>query len=77
MEQDWKSMADDWYERRIFPHTTGAIDAKQIKCPLHSASESYNYKGFPLILFAMVSSDFKFTYIDLTPKSTTTVTVCC
>ncbi len=71
-EEGWRSMATDWYERWQFPNTIGSIDGKHIaiKCPLNSGSEYYNYKGFfSIILFAMVSSDYKFTYIDVSAKS--------
>ena len=70
-EQGWRSMAQDWYEKWQFPHTLGTIDRKpvSIKCPLNSGSEYYNYKVFfSIILFAMVDSDYKFTYIDVSAK---------
>ena len=66
-EQEWKQIAEDWYEKWDFPHTVGAIDGKHVACkaPPNSGSLYYNYKGFfSIILFAMVDSDYKFIYID-------------
>jgi len=67
-EQGWREIADDWYQRWNFPHTIGAIDGKHVACkaPPDSGSEYYNYKGFfSVILFAMVSSDYKFLWVDV------------
>jgi hypothetical protein len=67
-EEGWRALATQWYETWQFPNTIGAIDGKHvaIRAPLNSGSEYYNYKGFfSIILFAMVSADYKFTYLDV------------
>ena len=65
----WLQLANDWYQRWInFPHVIGAIDGKHVACkaPPNSGSEYYNYKGFfSTILFAMVTSDYKFLWVDV------------
>ena len=40
-EQDWRQLADEWYQRWNFPHTIGAIDGKHVACkaPPDSGSE--------------------------------------
>ena len=70
-EDGWRQIADDWYRRWNFPHVIGAIDGKHVACkaPPNSGSDYYNYKGFfSIILFAMVTSDYKFLWVDLSGK---------
>ena len=67
-EQGWLQLANDWYERWNFPHAIVAIDGKQVACkaPPNSGSEFYNYTGFfSMILFALVTSDYKFLWVDV------------
>ena len=68
--EGWKELADQWYERWNFPHTIGAIDGKHVACKAPpGSSDYYNYKGFfSVILFAMVSSDYKFLWVDVSGK---------
>ena len=67
-EEEWRRISADWYRRWNFPNTIGAVDGKHIACkaPPNTGSPFYNYKKyFSIILFAMVSSDYKFLYVDL------------
>ena len=64
----WLQLANDWYQRWNFPHVIGAIYGKHVACkaPPDSGSDYYNYKGFfSIILFAMVTSDYKFLWVDV------------
>ena len=67
-KEGWRQIAEDWYKRWNFPHTIGAVDGKHVACkaPANSGSEYYNYKGFfSVILLAMVTSDYKFLWSDV------------
>ncbi|MCP3680334.1 MAG: transposase family protein [Gammaproteobacteria bacterium] len=70
-EQEWRRLSDDWYKHWNFPHVIGAIDGKHVacKCPPKTGSIYYNYKGFfSIILFAMVSADYKFVWADVSGR---------
>ena len=70
-EAGWREIAHDWYRRWNFPHVIGAIDGKHVACraPPNSGSEYFNYKGFfSIILVAVVTSDYKFLWIDVSGK---------
>ena len=67
-EEGWRQLSDDWYQRWNFPHVVGSVDGKHMACkaPPNSGSEYYNNKGFfSVILFAMVQSDYKFLWVDV------------
>lgn len=67
-EAGWRQLSQDWYNRWNFPHVICAMDGKHVACraPPNSGSDNYNYKGFySIILFAIVTSDYKFLWVDL------------
>lgn len=73
-EEEWHQIINDWFERWNFPNVIGAIDGKHVacKCPKKSGSEFYNYKGFfSIILLAAVTSDYRFLWIDVSGKGST------
>ena len=70
-EAEWRQISDNWLNRWNFPHVIGAIDGKHIACkaPANTGSDYYNYKGFfSVILLAVVTSDYKFLWIDVSGK---------
>ncbi|KAG8236555.1 hypothetical protein J437_LFUL016860 [Ladona fulva] len=67
-EDEWKRIANGFFQRWNFPHCVGAIDGKHIslQSPFHSESTFYNYKrSFSIILLALVDADYCFTFIDV------------
>ena len=70
-DAEWRQISDNWLNRWNFPHVIGAIDGKHIACkaPANTGSDYYNYKGFfSVILLAVVTSDYKFLWIDVSGK---------
>ena len=68
---EWRQVTDQWMQRWNFPNVVGAIDGKHVACraPRNSGSDFYNYKGFfSIILLAVVTSDYKFMWIDVSGK---------
>ena len=68
LEDKWKSLADEFYERWNFPNCIGAIDGKQvmIQCPFNSGSLFYNYKSyFSIVLLAVSTADYRFIMVDV------------
>ena len=68
---DWREITDAWMRRWNFPHVVGAIAGKHIaiRSPGNTGSDYYNYKGFfSIILLAVVTSDYKFLWIDTSGK---------
>ena len=67
-EDNWKSIADGFYERWKFPNCIGATDGKHvmIQCPFNSGSLFYNYKPyFSLVLLVAASADYRFVMVDI------------
>ncbi|PNF38605.1 hypothetical protein B7P43_G03964, partial [Cryptotermes secundus] len=67
-EEDWRRIANGFYQRWNFPQCVGAIDGKHVllQAPFNSESKFFNYKkSFSIILLALVDADYCFTFIDV------------
>ena len=68
LQDKWKSIADEFYERWNVPNCIGVIDGKHvmIQCPFNSGSLFYNYKSyFSIVLLAVASADYRFVMVDV------------
>ncbi|KAH7703898.1 nuclease HARBI1-like protein [Aphelenchoides avenae] len=64
---EWKSIADGFWDRWDLPHTLGAIDGKhvQVKAPPASGTQFHNYKGtFSTVLLAMCDHRYRIIYAN-------------
>lgn len=67
-ENDFKSRAQQFWERWNFPNCVAAIDGKHIRvvCPKKYGSLFFNYKNyFSIVLLALVDAKYKFLAIDV------------
>ena len=67
-EDEWRIVANGFYNRWNFPNCLGALDGKHIymRPPPNSGSLFYNYKRrFSIVLLALVDSDYNFLYVDI------------
>ena len=67
-ENEWKTLAERFKSRWIFPNCVGAMDGKHIcfQVPPNSGSLFFNYKGtFSLVLMALVDADHCFSAVDI------------
>ena len=65
---EWRQVADLYYQRWNFPNTLGSVDGKHVRiiCPNNSGSVYYNYKHFySILLFVLVDADYKFLWADV------------
>ncbi|XP_064467604.1 uncharacterized protein LOC135378481 [Ornithodoros turicata] len=75
-EDEWRKIADDYWQRWQFPACVGAVDGKhiQIECPKKSGSPFFNYKKtFSVVLMAVADSRYKFVFIDVGASGCTNV----
>lgn len=69
--EKWQRIQSGFANRWNFPNVIGALDGKHIniKCPVRSGSDFYNYKGkFSVVLLALVDDDYRFIYVDVGAK---------
>lgn len=67
-EDEWKQVADGFKRRWNWHNCLGALDGKhvRIRCPPHSGSVYYNYKGFfSIVLLALVDSNYRFLFVEV------------
>ena len=65
---EWRNIAQNFYEKWQFPNCLGALDGKHIavRAPPKSGSLYFNYKGFfSIVLLALVDASGRFLYIDV------------
>lgn len=75
---EWRKIADCFYNKWNFPHTCAAVDGKHVacRCPPNSGSTYHNYKGFySIVLLAAVDADYKFIWADIGGKYYSTINI--
>ncbi|XP_039968579.1 putative nuclease HARBI1 isoform X2 [Bactrocera tryoni] len=66
--EQWMAVADQFYEKSMFPNCLGALDGKHINIsrPSNSGSFYFNYKKtFSIVLLAIVDSNSNFLMVDV------------
>ncbi|XP_031328030.1 putative nuclease HARBI1 [Photinus pyralis] len=67
-EEEWKKIAQEFYDLWNFPHCIGALDGRHInfRPPISDGAYYYNYKGtHSIVLLALCDAKYRFTYVNL------------
>ncbi|XP_066587897.1 uncharacterized protein [Prorops nasuta] len=67
-EEDWRHIANGYWNRWNLPNCIGAIDGKhiRIRCPPNSGSLYFNYKKYySIVLMAISDHVYRFTLVDI------------
>ncbi|KAM3918743.1 uncharacterized protein RB166_013520 isoform 2-T2 [Leptodactylus fuscus] len=66
--EQWKDIAENFWEVTRFPNCVGAVDGKHIRIqkPARSGSLFYNYKEyFSIVLMAIADAQYRFLAVDI------------
>ena len=67
-EEEWKAIAEDFFNGWNMPNVIGAVDGKHfaMEYPKYGGSLFYNYKQLhSTVMLAMCDAKYRFTYVNI------------